>query len=71
MAFMSLTEDFCPYSYEVITLVESLTLFTATYFHSKMHFAVESTVIVKIAQITNKTEDPSVQALAMSKFEFG
>ena len=41
-----------------------LALFTATYFHSKTHFALETMVIVKIAEILNKTENPSVQAPA-------
>ena len=37
----------------------------------QINFAVDSRVIVKKAQIINKTKDSSVQALAMSKFEFG
>ena len=39
-------------------------------FIKKTQFALESIIIVKMAQIINKTEDPSVQLPAMSKFDF-
>ena len=43
-----------------------LILFTATYFHLKMYFALESIIIVKNDEIINKTE---VQLPAMSKID--